>query len=170
MDSSTLSRACSAFFPVVPLGSGWHSKNVRLALWPHRADPSFSSHSEETIKVVTAVLYLRGELPFCRRLCCVKRLLAFRRSPWQSVRKAVARVRIAITMLKEKKALSRTYPIISSFCLYYRIVSVQKKKNWRHKSYAKEFLSAFMLWSRWLWLWTLNESAQTSLKLITGVQ
>jgi pyridoxine/pyridoxamine 5'-phosphate oxidase len=64
---------------------------------------------------------------------------------------AVAGVRVAIAMLEEKKALSRTYLIIPSFWHYYRIVSVQEK-FWRHKFYIKEFLSAGMLCARWLCL------------------
>ena len=152
----------SAFFPVVALGSGWHTKNVTFALWPHRADPAFSSHSEKIIKVVKAVLYLRGGLPFCRRLCCTKRLLGSRRRPRQSVWMAVAGVWVAIAMLEEKKAVSRKYLIIPSVWHYYRIVSV-------HKFYIKEFLLAGMLCPRWLCLWTLYESTQTSLKLIKGL-
>ena len=104
------------------------------------------------------MLYLRGGLPFCRRLCCGKRLLGSRQRQRQSVWMAVTVVCVVITMLEEKKAVSRKYLIIPSIWHYCRIVSL-------HRFYFKEFLLAGMLCTCWFCLWTLYD-----FKIITGVE
>ena len=73
-------------------------------------------------------------------------------------------------MLKEKKALSKAYPIISSIWLYYRIVSVPKMFGATSFTLKNSCQPLCFDPVGFDYIYTLYESAEIPLRLRTAVE